>query len=382
VRWSLLLAVVLGLVGAGMLVSRESPVEDPIWWYTNEQPPRITIQGPTGPLRGATQASITLQPADRAHVVAVSLDGVARTPSAAAITIDTSVLSDGMHRLEVVARDTSRRQNEASAAWMFSSDNSAPRIDVELDPSEGPVEGRTFTLRIRIDERPHDLQARFDQRPLQLHTDGSGGYWAIDGLAPDTPHERIALWLRATDALGNANTVEREWGVRRTEFPEEDLGIEPTAAQREAREVEERTLLAIYARPNGPKRWDGRFRSPVEGEITTEFGTRRSYEYHQGTDFAAPRGAPLRAPANGVVVFADTVPARGNTLVLDHGAGVYTTYGHLDAFEVDEGAQVRAGDTIARIGTTGFSTGPHLHWELWVNGANVDPLEWTRRTFP
>jgi murein DD-endopeptidase MepM/ murein hydrolase activator NlpD len=90
----------------------------------------------------------------------------------------------------------------------------------------------------------------------------------------------------------------------------------------------------------------------------------------------------VRAPANGVVVFADIVPARGNALVLDHGAGVYSTYGHLDGFDVEEGAEVRAGQIIGRVGTTGFSTGPHLHWEVWVNGANVDPLEWTRRTFP
>ena len=82
------------------------------------------------------------------------------------------------------------------------------------------------------------------------------------------------------------------------------------------------------------------------------------------------------------MAFVGTVPARGNVLVLDHGAGVYTTYGHLDTQEVAEGAQVRAGQVVARVGTTGFSTGPHLHWEMWVNGANVDPMEWTRRAFP
>jgi murein DD-endopeptidase MepM/ murein hydrolase activator NlpD len=190
------------------------------------------------------------------------------------------------------------------------------------------------------------------------------------------------LRVSASDQLGNSAVLERELLVQPADFPAEDLDLDPGSIGEEARAAENARLSEIYGRPNGPRKWDGRFRSPVEGDITTEFGTRRSYEFHPGTDFAAPRGAPVRAPANAVVAFVGSVPARGNVLVLDHGAGVYSTYGHLDAHEVEEGVEVRAGQTVARVGTTGFSTGPHLHWEVWVNGANVDPMEWTRRTFP
>jgi murein DD-endopeptidase MepM/ murein hydrolase activator NlpD len=116
--------------------------------------------------------------------------------------------------------------------------------------------------------------------------------------------------------------------------------------------------------------------------VTTAFGTRRSYEHHPGTDLAAPLGSPVVAPAAGAVVFVGSLPARGNAVVLDHGAGVFTTYAHLQRAEVLVGDEVRGGEVIGRVGSTGFSTGPHLHWELWVDGANVDPLEWTRRTFP
>jgi murein DD-endopeptidase MepM/ murein hydrolase activator NlpD len=91
---------------------------------------------------------------------------------------------------------------------------------------------------------------------------------------------------------------------------------------------------------------------------------------------------PVVAPAEGIVAFVGQLPARGNVLVLDHGAGVFSTYAHLQRFDVQVGAQIKAGQTIARVGTTGFSTGPHLHWELWVDGANVDPVEWTHRAFP
>jgi murein DD-endopeptidase MepM/ murein hydrolase activator NlpD len=81
-------------------------------------------------------------------------------------------------------------------------------------------------------------------------------------------------------------------------------------------------------------------------------------------------------------VFTGEMPARGNVLILDHGGGVYSTYAHLQDFEVEPGDEVAQGQPIARVGTSGFSTGPHLHWEMWVNGANVDPREWTARLFP
>src|SRR5204862_6687075 len=108
----------------------------------------------------------------------------------------------------------------------------------------------------------------------------------------------------------------------------------------------------------GPPLWSGTFRVPVQGQVTTEFGTHRSYEFHPGMDFGAPMGAPVSAPADGVVVFVDSLPARGNAVILDHGAGVFSTYAHLQRAEVAAGAVVKAGQLIGRVGTTGFSTGP------------------------
>ena len=93
-------------------------------------------------------------------------------------------------------------------------------------------------------------------------------------------------------------------------------------------------------------------------------------------------GTAVRAPATARVAFVGTVPARGNIVILDHGAGVYSTYAHLQQATVAVGDDVKAGQVIARVGTTGFSTGPHLHWEVWVNGANVDPLDWTHHSYP
>jgi murein DD-endopeptidase MepM/ murein hydrolase activator NlpD len=127
---------------------------------------------------------------------------------------------------------------------------------------------------------------------------------------------------------------------------------------------------------------------PLLGTITTEFGEVRSYNggpmqgHHGGTDFQATANMPVQAAARGRVVFRDEVRLRGKIMILDHGGGVFTTYAHLNDWLVDLDQEVQQRQPIARVGSTGLSTGPHLHWELWVNGKNVDPMEWTEREVP
>jgi murein DD-endopeptidase MepM/ murein hydrolase activator NlpD len=78
----------------------------------------------------------------------------------------------------------------------------------------------------------------------------------------------------------------------------------------------------------------------------------------------------------------DKVRLRGNVVILDHGLGVFTTYAHLSAVGVQVGQEIEAGQAFANVGTTGLSEGPHLHWELWVKGVNVDPVDWVKRSYP
>jgi murein DD-endopeptidase MepM/ murein hydrolase activator NlpD len=383
VRSSLTVLVVVVLGMLGLLVVFDVPLSDPLWWLSNETPPHVAIGGPaTGALRGTVEAPVALEPAARARVVSVRVDDQPRTLTDGKLVLDTTALPDGPHRAEVVAHDTSRRQNLANAVWTFTTDNTPPKLDVTLDPDEGPAEGRTSVVHMRADEPVRDLRAHSASGELRLQPDGTGGYWALVGIAPGPASTLLGLDAAAADTAGNPTEAHREWQIRPTTFAEDDLDLEPTLAERDARSAEDAQLEAIYQRPNGPRQWEGAFRVPVVGDVTTAFGTHRSYEYHPGMDFGATLGAPVLAPATGIVAFVGSVPARGNVLVLDHGAGVYSTYAHLQQVAASEGSVVKPGQVIARVGSTGFSTGPHLHWEMWVNGANVDPREWTRRAFP
>lgn len=130
---------------------------------------------------------------------------------------------------------------------------------------------------------------------------------------------------------------------------------------------DQRSLLA-----STPSIW------PARGWVTSDFGKRldpytAKRVLHQGMDIANRHGAPVIAPADGVVVFAGVEGAYGKVLVLDHGFGIKTRYAHLSEFSVERGAQVKRGQQIASIGNTGRSTGPHLHYEVRVNGISQNP---------
>lgn len=122
-------------------------------------------------------------------------------------------------------------------------------------------------------------------------------------------------------------------------------------------------------------------RKPVAGYFTSGFGVRKSpiggaVKMHEGLDIANAVGSTVQAPADGVVSWADPKPGYGTTLVIDHGYGLETWYGHLRKALVRRGAKVKRGEPVAQLGTSGRSTGPHVHYEVRVNGIPVDPLSY------
>jgi len=127
------------------------------------------------------------------------------------------------------------------------------------------------------------------------------------------------------------------------------------------------------------KLWDGTFIQPVEGRISTEFGEMRyvngsltSYR-HSGVDIAAPRGTEIVAPNGGVVKLSRSLILTGETIVIDHGYGIFSIYFHMDSRSVEAGSNVEKGQLIGTVGSTGFSTGPHLHWTMSHYKTNLSP---------
>lgn len=148
--------------------------------------------------------------------------------------------------------------------------------------------------------------------------------------------------------------------------------------------------LTVAATPE--KRWDGIFAAPVDALYAdcfpSRFGSRRSYNdsdyiyFHTGLDFCGQVGFSIYAPAPGRVVYTGELVVRGNATVIDHGWGVYTTYMHQSEILVSVGEQVETGQLIGLVGNTGRVNGPHLHFEVWAGGVQVNPLDWMSQAYP
>ncbi len=198
------------------------------------------------------------------------------------------------------------------------------------------------------------------------------------------------LALLASDVNGDEVYLTRSVEVLDGGFETEEISLSVDLLDNEAMAVERERIAQIKPVFNPERYWDGLFTRPITTEVTSNFGTRRLYRYpstqfygyHEGTDFNGRIGSPVYAPAAGVVVLAEPLYLRGNALVIDHGWGVYTGYWHLSQIDVEVGQRVAPGDQIALVGSTGRSTGAHLHWDLWVNGTNVSALQWTEQVFP
>jgi murein DD-endopeptidase MepM/ murein hydrolase activator NlpD len=149
-------------------------------------------------------------------------------------------------------------------------------------------------------------------------------------------------------------------------------------------EREHQRLHELFARMTPDRLWQRSFRLPLAGVRTGgNFGRRRIINGqprspHTGIDFPAAVGTPVHAAQRGRVVLAEDLFFTGNSVVLDHGLGIYTFYGHLESISVAVGDLVAVGETLGRVGATGRATGPHLHWGLTVNEARVNPLQIVR----
>ncbi|HEX7593075.1 MAG TPA: LysM peptidoglycan-binding domain-containing M23 family metallopeptidase [Anaerolineae bacterium] len=222
----------------------------------------------------------------------------------------------------------------------------------------------------------------------------AGGYWyAQIGISRCAKLGAFPLTLTETDAAGKPITETATITIAATAFQVDTITLPPskvTILNDSALINREAQQLSVIVNQYTPTRlWSGAFRQPVYATISEYFGTRRSYNGgpvgacgHEGMDFSMPEGSPIYAPARGKVVFTGLTQVRGNLTVIDHGVGVFSAFFHQTEILVKVGQMVEPGMLIGKVGTTGLSTGPHLHWSMWADGEYVDPLEWTRRLFP
>lgn len=259
-------------------------------------------------------------------------------------------------------------------------------LQVQVTPTK-PHLGDTLSVLIKPDQpTTSSISVRLNQKTYPAFAVAPNVFRA---LLPTTPLQKPGKrLLRVSSPDGQVRNL-AVW-VSDRKFPVQRIYLRPGKAGLEATQHELNRVAALKRLVTPQKFWNGPFVKPNRGKITTIYGVRRYYNgkfakdyYHRGVDYAGAAGSPVVAPAAGRVALVGLVSqgfrVHGNIVGIDHGQGVTSTFLHLSRINVKEGDFVKAGQVIGAVGSTGASTGPHLHWGLYIQGESVDPTPWRDR---
>jgi murein DD-endopeptidase MepM/ murein hydrolase activator NlpD len=239
---------------------------------------------------------------------------------------------------------------------------------------------------------PATVTATFLNQTLQvISLENATQHRVYFGVPLKTSPNIYALTLNVTEATGEVTVFETNLNVVAGNYSQQRITLPADKAELVAVSVDENELAllrGITNRFNPEAFFNGPMSLPAAAAMNVPFGLLRAYNggpfdrYHVGVDFASPAGAPILAAAPGRVVMADRLNIRGVSVVIEHGWGVFSNYSHMNQLNVALGEFVQVGQVIGTVGTTGRTTGAHLHWEVWVNGTPVDPMQWVYDVFP
>lgn len=261
----------------------------------------------------------------------------------------------------------------------------APITDVQVSDF---YQGETGVLHI-FTTGEVTLQGNLNNHTFPFFAVESGHFTGLQGVHALASPGLYPLTVTGTLPDGSTFTHSQPVLVRERGYLFESITV-PAALIDPVTTNQEEDFLRPYVNQFTPQKyWQGLFLSPSPCPtcINSGFGNRRSYNgsaftyFHGGVDFP-PVALEITAAADGVVVFAGLLEVRGNFTLIDHGWGIFTAYMHQSELYVKTGDTVKAGQVIGLIGSTGRSTGAHLHWEVWVGGVQVNPLIWLDTPYP
>lgn len=250
---------------------------------------------------------------------------------------------------------------------------------------EKPVLGDTLSVMIQPDSG-----ATLDSTPTVIAGGRTYASFKVGpdrwrALLPTTPLEKSGA--RRVEVKAGKEVRNLAVWVGDRKFPTQRIWLPANKASVEATELELSRVGTFKQLVTPQKFWSGPFLQPNKGRSSTGYGVRRYYNgkfandyYHRGVDYAGSAGSAVVAPAAGRVALvgqeSQGFRIHGNVVGLDHGQGVTSIFLHLSRIHVKQGEMVKPGQLIGAVGSTGASTGPHLHWGLYVNGQSVDPVPW------
>lgn len=294
----------------------------------------------------------------------------------------------GAHDAVVTATDAAGNETAVSVRV-----TGVEAVELRLDVSERVRAGDPLGLTVSVRDNGAavtTLSATVGEEPASLY-ETPDGYRAVAATPFGVEESAIDVTVQVTDEFGRHVSTSTHVVLEPLPVVVEQLRIPSSvlaAVTPEAQALERQLMSDMVAAGGGPPRWTEPFLMPVAGTESSGFADARRYveggpvSYHNGLDLAAPTGTPVHATNDGGVVVAGQYAVKGGWVMIDHGFGVYSHYFHMSQVDVEVGQSVSRGEVIGLVGSTGLSTGPHLHWEMRLDLSPSNPLLWADKVWP
>jgi murein DD-endopeptidase MepM/ murein hydrolase activator NlpD len=234
---------------------------------------------------------------------------------------------------------------------------------------------------LRITCAAEFTSVKLNERSAKLYLQPDGKRF---GLLPISVKDAPGTFSLLISRNGDGEPQNLPVVIRKTIFPSQNVKLSPEIESLRSTPEEMALLTSFRDAISETRSWEDPLQPPVSGCMTSPFGVKRLHngkptgEYHGGVDQRTPEGEAIRAVAAGTITFARQFNVLGNAVGIDHGQGLESMYLHMSRLVVAAGVAVQRGDILGYAGSTGRSTGPHLHWVLYVNGVNVNPAQWVK----
>jgi len=221
--------------------------------------------------------------------------------------------------------------------------------------------------------------------PIHFYQTQEPGTWqALVGVDVDVPPGDHGIEIAATSETGEEMRETRTLAIQARNSPARHLTlpekyVNPPESVQERIRAESEQLKTIFSTVSAGRLWEGGFARPVPGRVISDFGKQsilngQPRSVHSGVDLRAASGTPLKAPAAGRVILVKDLYFAGNSVIIDHGLGLYSHLAHLSRFRVKEGQLVERGEIVGYTGQSGRVQGPHLHWSVRLCNSRIDPI--------
>jgi len=310
--------------------------------------------------------------------------------------IPTRTMTNGKHKIKIEFTDNTYNKNRTEHTHHFYVDNTPLQAAFVKSETEFKVlQGRTLHIQFQVNKKIKEAKIKTLSNTYECFPEfkNSSLYEAFIPIQCEEPSNEYLISVEIKDYVGNILNLENKLQIIKFPFKQQTLNISQKKVKMEKElgedsdQIENDIKEALMQSPK-QKLWRGPFCTPIDiARTTCEFGTIRKTQEkgkytHKAVDIINTPKSVVWASQDGIVKIKKRYGMHGNTVVIDHGWGIFTIYSHLDNFaNISIGGKISKGNPIGTIGKTGYASGYHLHWELRVNNIPVDPMQWVKTTF-